>query len=240
MAEDHVAKQGECVLSIAHRRGFFWETVWNHSNNAELKQLREDPNILLPGDVVHVPDITLKTESGATEAHHRFRKLGTPAKLRLRLIRARNEDGEPIDQEATEPWQAADAEAGPDEDEPRADEPYALYVDGFSVGEGKTDADGRLEAIIPPAARHGVLILNPGTPEQLALDLSLRQMDPIKELEGVCKRLTNLGFNCPHGAKELTPAIEAALRAFQRKNDLPVTGEPDEETRTALKTAHGG
>jgi N-acetylmuramoyl-L-alanine amidase len=57
---NHNVVQGDCVLSIAEQYGFFWETVWNHPSNAELKKKREDPAILYPGDVVFVPEKRLK------------------------------------------------------------------------------------------------------------------------------------------------------------------------------------
>jgi N-acetylmuramoyl-L-alanine amidase len=59
----HTVKQGDCISSIAHETGFFWETLWNHPDNAKLKQLRKNPNALLPGDVVSIPDQRVKQES---------------------------------------------------------------------------------------------------------------------------------------------------------------------------------
>ena len=58
---------GDCFNSISYDRGFFWETLWNHGKNAGLKSKRKDPNILKEGDIVHIPDLTVKEEQGATE-----------------------------------------------------------------------------------------------------------------------------------------------------------------------------
>ena len=123
-------QQGDCISSIATAHGFFWETLWNHAENAELKRKRVDPNVLLEGDRVHIPELTIKEESRATEKRHRFRKKGEPAKLRLRLLDAQNR--------------------------PRANLRYRLLIEG-SWKEGTTDGDGKLEHPIPPTARQAVL-----------------------------------------------------------------------------------
>jgi N-acetylmuramoyl-L-alanine amidase len=139
---DYRVKQGECISSIAQRHGFFWETIWNHPNNAELKQRRGDPNVLYPGDVLFIPEKEEKQESGATEQRHRFRLKGVPAMLRIRLM---------------------------DNDEPRGDESYTLEIDGELLS-GTTDDDGNIEQPIPPDASRGRLLVGEAQDEYL-LDL---------------------------------------------------------------------
>jgi Putative peptidoglycan binding domain/LysM domain len=126
---EYTVKQGNCISSIAQKHGLFWEKVWNHPKNAELKESRKDPNILYPGDVVFVPDKEEKEETGATEQRHRFRKKGVPALLRL-IVEI---EGEII-----------------------ANAPYVLEVDG-KLYSGETDEDGMLEVGIEPNAKKGHL-----------------------------------------------------------------------------------
>ncbi|MGZ5258926.1 MAG: hypothetical protein ACXWC0_14960, partial [Burkholderiales bacterium] len=38
-------------------------TIWNHPSNANLKKLRQSPNVLFPGDVFHIPDKLQKQAS---------------------------------------------------------------------------------------------------------------------------------------------------------------------------------
>jgi N-acetylmuramoyl-L-alanine amidase len=64
-------RQGDYVQSLADQLGFDADTIWNDPKNAQLKQLRGNPNILFPGDILYVPDQeptarTLKT--GATNS----------------------------------------------------------------------------------------------------------------------------------------------------------------------------
>jgi hypothetical protein len=128
---NYVVRQGDCMASIAFRFGFFWESLWNLPENAELKRTRKDPNVLLPGDRVTVPELRSKALDAATGVRHQFVKKGSPAKFVMYLY----EDGEP-----------------------RADEPYSLTIDGV-LRTGKLDAHGRLEEPIFPGARSGELIV---------------------------------------------------------------------------------
>jgi hypothetical protein len=137
MPEDYEVKQGDCISSIATDRGFFWDTLWKHPSNASLKFKRKDPNVLMPGDIVHIPDLTIKHESGAAEQCHKFKLKGVPSKFRLKLV----ENGKP-----------------------RAGERYILRIDGVAIA-GNLDRQGMLEAAIPGDARHGSLVL--GKDEQI-------------------------------------------------------------------------
>src|SRR6185437_1841277 len=128
------AELGDSILSIAADNGFFWETVWNHPENAQLKALRKDPTLIAPGDSVFVPDLSKKTETRGTDSRHSFKVKGVPAKLRIQLRVL---------------------------GEPRANEPYILNVDG-TVFQGNTDGNGVVEQFIPPNAKGGELRLNGG------------------------------------------------------------------------------
>jgi hypothetical protein len=193
---DHVVRAGDCIESIAAEFGLDWEKVWGHPRNSALQEQRQDPNVLQPGDVVFVPERELREEPSATDELHHFERDTNVSKLVLVLREF---------------------------DQPRADEPYTLSVEG-KIMSGATDSNGRLEAQIPPQARRARLLV--GRPEvQEEYFLELGYIDPIEEKSGIKGRLGNLGFE--------------SLEEFQKKQHLEATGEPDETTLTRLQSEYG-
>jgi len=237
---DHVVRSGECISKIAKDTGHFWETIWNDPANAELKEVRKDPNVLMVDDRVTIAELRERSEDCATEQLHRFRRLGEPAKLKMRLMRepeppAEEQEDDDDTQDADSP-QAEQAEQM--EDEPRANVPYNLEIDGETTS-GQTDDDGYLEHKMPGNAKRGKLTIEPGTPEETVIPLQLGKLDPITEIPGVKQRLYNLGFDCGDQSEEMTPEFETALKLFQEKHGLEQTGKPDQQTRDKLKEVHG-
>jgi len=134
---NYTVQGGDCISSIAWQFGFFPDTLWNHPGNAALKSKRKDPNVLLPGDTVFVPDKRPREEDAATNKTHTFKAKGVPAVFKLCLLR----DGKP-----------------------RANEKYVLNIDG-KLFEGSTDGGGNLEHAILPDAKEGKLTLSDGQEE---------------------------------------------------------------------------
>src|SRR5579863_10101544 len=86
MAGMHTVEQGEYLAYIAAQYGFTnWQTIWNHPQNADLKNLRQNPNVLFPGDQVYIPDLELQTLSKPTDNTHTFKLKLNTLKLRLTL-----------------------------------------------------------------------------------------------------------------------------------------------------------
>lgn len=139
--KEYKVKLGDCISSIADKHGLFPDDVWNDAKNNKLKEERKDPNILMPGDVVHVREKEEKEESCASEVLHRFLRKGVPSMFNLRLL-------------------AGDA--------PRADEDYVLDIDG-ALFSGKTDADGWIKHPMPAGAKRGKLTFD--EEEEYDLDL---------------------------------------------------------------------
>jgi len=157
----------DCISSIAQSFGFLWKTLWFHPNNADLRALRKDPNVLMEGDQIFIPTKGGKQESKPTDGTHSFVRKGVPAKLRLRLMK---------------------------DNEPRANQPYVLTIDA-NILNGTTDGDGKIEIFIPPGAQSGRIRVGQGSDQQ-SFDLDLGHMNPVTETSGVIQRLENLGYHC--------------------------------------------
>jgi putative peptidoglycan binding protein len=157
----HVVQEGECLNSIAAETGFFWDTLWYHESNAGLRTLRDNPNVLKPGDKVNIPEKRVREESGQTDMVHTFRMKGVPVRLNFHLVdRLGN---------------------------PRVGLAYKLKVDGSEVS-GNLDDDGRISEVIPPAAKKATLTLDTG--EKYEFDLGyLEPVDTNKGLKGRLKNL---------------------------------------------------
>ena len=191
----YTVKQGDCIESIAAEFGVAWEKLWNHPENTDLRDARQDPNVLMPGDIVFV-EKEMRLAACATDRLHRFERDTCLSTLVLVLKEF---------------------------DQPRADEPYTLCVEG-SIVNGTTDGNGKLETRIPSRARRGRLLLGkPEVQEEYRLDFG--HIDPIQEASGIQGRLRNLGF--------------ATLDEFQKKQHLDVTGEADDATLARLNSEYG-
>ena len=125
---------GETTSSLAKKKGFFWKTIWEHPENADLRAKRSDPNVLFETDDIFLPDRETKKVSKGTEAEHVFRRKGEPSKIKMQLLKL---------------------------GEPRANEAYVFDCDGKQTN-GTTDADGKLEHFIPGDAKSGKLIFKGG------------------------------------------------------------------------------
>jgi len=130
MPKTHTVVQGDCIDKIAYEYGFSPETIWNHPDNAKLRELR-DPNVLLPGDVVVIPDLRQKTVGSPTGQRNRFVRRGVSSRFVVTL-----DFGE----------------------RSTANLKYLLDIDnGTALYQGTLDRSGRIDHWMPPASRHAKL-----------------------------------------------------------------------------------
>ena len=208
--DEYQIEQGDCLLSIACRTGHAWQTLWDHSGNAQLRRLRKDPTVLLPGDRLKIPPLREKWEDCAIDKRHTFVRSGVPAKLRLRLF---------------------------EDDTPLKGQPFTLEVGG-KIQRGEIDSRGRIEVFIPLDAAGGTVTV--GEPPHIRkYQLDFGHLDPVETVSGAQARLANLGYDPGPVDGLLGENTIEAIRRFQLAHELEETGELDAQTQQTLKSAHG-
>ena len=131
MSSTHTVSQGEHLSRIAAQYGFInYQLIWDHPQNAQLRTLRQSPNILLPGDALFIPDKENKVVSIETTRIHSFVLPGRRLLLRI----------------AVEDFH----------ERPVTNVPVELEVEG-AVAQRQTDGSGTVEQEIPNNAEIGVL-----------------------------------------------------------------------------------
>jgi len=85
MPTTHKVKEGECIVSIALHYGHYPDTIWNDTANKELKERRGNGSVQMSGDVLTIPDLRPREQTGALEQEHRFKLKGVPEKLEVKL-----------------------------------------------------------------------------------------------------------------------------------------------------------
>ena len=171
----HEVKQGEHLSGITADYGFpGFTTLWNRPDNAALKQKRENPHVLLPGDKVFVPDKTVKEYSRPADNQHTLEVLTKPLFLKLELCR---EYDDPIANTA------CDLVVGSDT--------FALTSDG----------KGKLQQQISKKANSASLRIkdklqlhDSEIPFERLLAIRIGDLDPVDETSGQVARLANLGY----------------------------------------------
>lgn len=214
MAGYHTVEQGEHLGLIAKNYGYAsYTTIWNHENNATLRETRQNPNVLLAGDQVFIPDKQTKQVEINTGKRTRFQVRQEKVLLRLAL---EHPDGSPM-----------------------GNVECVLKVNG-QARTVTTDSDGMLEQEIPPTAQEASLAFKePGIPFDLEIPLKIGHMDPVGEATGQIARLNNLGYLAgpldPVDAKAFASAVEE----FQCDEKLKVDGVCGPETQKKLVEVHG-
>src|SRR5438132_941146 len=80
-------EKGDSMSKIAAENGFAdYNTVWQCPENAQLRQQRDNPNVLSAGDQVFVPDKQPKTVTAATGSEHKYTLKGKATRLRLLIL----------------------------------------------------------------------------------------------------------------------------------------------------------
>jgi len=208
----HVVKDGDCVASLAAQYGFAdGKAIWDHPDNASLKKMRADPNLLHPGDQVTIPDRKPKALSLATGKKH---KIVVKRPMRLLRIKFLDADGEPLKG------------------------PYKLTA-GALVREGELDGEGVLHEQLPPAIVQAQVEIGGVVRAVRIAHLNPLRDTNDSGVTGAQARLSNLGYAPGSIDGQAGPKTRAALRTFQEAHGLEPTGELDDATIDKLQSEHG-
>lgn len=209
----HLVKQGEHISSIAAQNGFHdFHSIWDRPENSSLRQQRDNPHVLAPGDQLFVPDKETKDYSRPTDQHHRFKLKGKPLQLRLFLDRMYYD--------------------------PIANAPCVLSVEA-EVYSLTSSGQGEIKHTIPKTAEHATLRIQDKL--SIEVPILIGHLDPVDQVSGQLARLANLGYyrGSPDDSPPDKIEFPSAMEEFQCEHNLTVDGICGPATQAKLKEVHG-
>lgn len=206
----HIVKQGEHLASIAAKYGFQnYQTIWNDGSNSGLRANRSNPHVLMPGDVVQIPDKQDKNEKRAAGKTYFFKLSRKQIKFRLVI---RDFDNQPI-----------------------PNVPCQLTLSGATYSL-TSNGDGLVEQTISSDAVDGVLKI-PSMGIERAVHVG--HLDPSQEDSGWAARLRNLGYWHEEQVSDNNRLQANAVEEFQCDHGMRVTGLLDDATKAKIQEIHG-
>ena len=257
----YVVRQGDFLEKLAHERSFDAQQAWEAPENAELRQTRDKPTMLCPGDILYLPKQTQRRPCDLElEAENRFTTGVAVTRVRKRFV----VDGEPLAdmayyvygmgevfEDVTDANGAIDidvplhirrvkvqilaAEAEGEADEGEADEGEADEGEA-DEGEAADDAAGN------DAADDGALAETKDKKSSWTFEVSIGHLDPANTPSGARQRLEQMQFLPAHrnlDEQDDALALAHALEDFQTEHELEVSGELDAATIAKLRERHG-
>jgi len=214
-ASRHTVKQGERMATIASQYKFLrWQTLWDFAGNADLKDLRKNPNILFPDDDEVVIPTKLKREAEVA---------GGKAKYVVKCGRETLRVGFAVGWDWVErvSYTAKPDTGGPD-------------LTDF------LDSDGWMRIDVPPNTSQVQVALwtdDPDTPFA-TYELKVGELDPVREVTGVQARLASLGYYDGAIDGDAGEVTAAAIAQFRSEYGLPLGDQIDDDLRDALEGLH--
>jgi hypothetical protein len=208
----YVIRAGDTLRRLAFAWGVDADELWNHPSNRALRESHPDPELLRPGDRIHVSDSLLQRRSSyGARTLNEYRVRTTLQRVHVVL---RDEMHAPL---ANEPW---------------------LAVGDHGSFHGTTASDGVVTFEADVRERAIVLRLTRRHTEHV---VRIGGLDPVDTDEGVQQRLRNLGMHGWWHYDEAPDAAAhaGALSGFQRSQRVQASGEADATTRETLVRING-
>ncbi len=214
MAQTHTTAAGDTMVTVAFTYGFRdWRAIYDHPQNAPLKESRPNPDVLNPGDSIYIPDKEPIERDCATNQRHQFTLKSLRALFCVRL---------------NDPFGV-----------PYGNVKYQLVVEGETI-EGQLE-NGEVKCDVLPTTHDAELTIWPDAADpdrSLHWTLRLGHLDTTATNAGIKGRLNNLGYACDPSSDALDDDAKNAIRAFQTDAGLPATGEIDDATKQRLEAMH--
>lgn len=187
--QPYVIKQGDYLALLAYKYDFDADAVWNDPSNDELRQLRPNPNILWPTDVLHIPNQAKTTPDSdahniATGQTNTFASDAPKVTVNVRFT------------------------------DPRFASQSCTVRELDSISGLTTDANGLVSFAAPVTLDVATLSF-----DSLGIECACKigYLDPPNTLSGVFQRLQNLGYipsEAQFNATDLEP-VRSGLRALK-------------------------
>ena len=224
MTKIHTVLEGEHLAGIAAQHGFHdLGTILDHPENDELKKSRPNPNILVAGDRVFIPDPEEKEEVAATQKRTIFQLAGLGLELHAKIVD-----------------QGFAAFSGD----------VTLKALGTTTPM-KPNGDV-FESFLDPTAKHATLQFPVSDTERKRPPITLEpgRLDPLDTLSGLQQRLNNLGYFAgfvktpatdPKKLEQQDPQLFMAVQEFQCDHIKPeeADGIPGKKTLDKMKEVYG-
>jgi hypothetical protein len=231
VARTHVVQARECMARIAYKFGFrSGATLWTHPCNEPIRAQKREPNLLWPGDRIHILERDRRVEEAATGKRHEYMVKKQTRWLRLVLHDIFRD--------------------------PLASTLYELRIPGMLVITRTTNGSGLLEEPIPPWATEAEIICGDYRWSIVIADVLPVRHAPDEGKEGALRRLRNLG--CPADRPDrdqiearrhelassgdtdvIDPAFDADVWMHQLRVGWPDSGELDEATERKIVKEYG-
>jgi len=206
------------MASVARNNDYgSFTKIWNDPDNAQLRQQRETPHVLLPGDQVAIPEKNVVKFRRDTGSDYTFTVWLPPFRLRAKLFDLFNQ--------------------------PLANVEGELTAGGVSQTV-QTDGDAMLEADVPYASTRVILRIDDDTQFELALgnldpvDEPSGQQARLLALGYFMDTVVEAGASKKE-QDAVSSSFKLAWELFQDENGLEVTGEGDADSVDKLREIYG-
>lgn len=217
MPKTHIVAQGETLRRIAKKHNFgSWQKIYDHPDNAEFRALRQNPEIIFPGDKVVIPDIAPQAVSVSAGKRHVFRLKREKEIFKIKINNGKGRAWVGKRVVLTVDGQRLDTTIGAD------------GMVSLELPKG-TETDGKME-----------IFLNANSDQPThQVEVKLASLDPVETLSGVQARCNMLGFECGVADGVMGAKTRSGVMGFQAAHGLDVDGVPGPMTQAKLKEVYG-